>query len=907
MEIAKKCKGYVPKEKALPEFPIPNGYTNEEYLHKLAWEGMKERIDKKGIAKGFTEQDYWDRLEYEYNTICQMGFVDYHLIVQDFIQWAKDDKVYEHPEKYFPKPFFNLDEIDSKFKNKNYSILVGPGRGSAAGSILCYSLKITNLDSIRDGLLFERFLNPERISMPDIDTDFPNQYRELLIEYCQAKYGFEKVSQIVTYQMLGVKSIIKNLGKALDIPYLTTDDLSKNVPDTIRISTYLDDVHEVKEVKVTSLEQIKDMPYYQEQIKANENVAKLFEIGKLFNDLPSSTGKHACGVIIGSQALTNYLPLMDVDGVLVSQFEKKASEAIGMLKMDFLGLQTLDVETETFKLIKEVHGIDLDIEKIPEDDDRTFKLLQKGETNKVFQLESDGMKNLLKQMKPTNMSHINAIVALYRPGPMQFIGSYIKGKNNPSSVHYPHETYEEVSKETYSILVYQEQIMQLSMKFAGFSMGEADELRKAAAKKNTELMKKIKKKFIKGAISTWNVDEQFATQIFEQIEPFAEYGFNKSHSAAYARVAYETAYLKAHYPECFMAANCTINADDKKKLLPCLKEIKSLQIPLLPPNIKYSKAKFSISTNENNHLAIRYGFEGITKVGSEVSKNLGNIKETSSYFKYVYEATSKGISKSVIRSLILAGAMDHLGDRKAQVDKLETTVDYFKTIIPLQRFYNTNAVEHQLKPLKPDLTGEYNLAKKIEFEQEYINISLSGHPLDYIRPLKDSYNELITIDGINQGEVKDDEIVYLLAIISSTRKIITKKGDDMMFITINDEYGSLDGVVFPRDYENLKDIIEENVPMLITGKLQQREENGIISYSLVLNSLEKALKHDLRLYIPDNIDIGIYRELQGVNGIAAVISVNTDKFFVDTHSFYVDLKKAKNILAKHNIPYIAYE
>lgn len=417
VEIAHQCHASVPITKTFPEFPLPVGYSEESYFRELMLKGFDERFPDEESLAGFSKEDYINRMEYEFNTVKQMGFLGYLLIVQDYINFAKDDKVFEHPEKYFPKNIYqDYSKIPEHILNKNFSIRVGPGRGSGAGALLCYLLNITNLNPLEHGLLFERFLNCERISMPDLDVDFENQYRYMIIEYVQAKYGFAHVSQIVTYNELGVKSIIKNVGKVLGIPYAVTDDLSKNVPKTIRKHVYLDeeDTWEDRDEPVKTLDDLKNLKFFKDKIDNNEDIAQLFKIGKLFDGLPSSTGKHACGVIIGPKPLNEFVALMEVDGVLVSQFEKKASEAIGLLKMDFLGLITLDIEEETLRLIKQVHGVDVDLDRIPMDDKKVFELLQKGQSAKVFQLESQGMQNLLKKMHPTNFGHINAVISLFR-------------------------------------------------------------------------------------------------------------------------------------------------------------------------------------------------------------------------------------------------------------------------------------------------------------------------------------------------------------------------------------------------------------------------------------------------------------------------------------------------------------
>lgn len=420
VKIANSCNAKVPITDMIPEFPLSKGYTEESFFRELMLKGFEERFpDDSYLDSRFTRQDYIDRMNYEFETVKKMGFLGYLLIVQDFIMFAKDSKVYLHPEVYFPRNHFpDYSKISKKLLEKNFSILVGKGRGSGAGSLLCYILQICDIEPLKYDLLFERFLNIERVSMPDIDTDFMNKYRYLIVEYVQNKYGFTHVSQIATFQELGVKSILKNVGKAIGLPYILTDELSKNVPKTVRKMVPVEDGEdgemEEKDVEVKSLEDIKNLSYFKDKITNNEDVAKLFKNAKLFDGLPSSTGRHACGIIIGAQPLQNFVALMEVDGVLVSQFEKKAAESIGLLKMDFLGLITLDIEAETLRLIKEVHGIDVDLNHIPLDDKLTYELLQKGMSGKVFQLESSGMRKLLKQMHPTNIGHLNSILALYR-------------------------------------------------------------------------------------------------------------------------------------------------------------------------------------------------------------------------------------------------------------------------------------------------------------------------------------------------------------------------------------------------------------------------------------------------------------------------------------------------------------
>lgn len=903
VKIAEQCKGYVPTEKTLPEFPVPEGYTAKEYLHKLAWQGFEERYPEDSLLiPGKTREEYKQRLEYEYNIICQMGFVDYHLIVQDFINFAKDKNVYQHPEIYFPKNIFqDYEKIDRNLLEKDFSVLVGPGRGSAAGSLLCYCLKITDIDPIKHNLLFERFLNPERVSMPDIDIDFPNAYRYLIVQYVQNKYGFDKVSQIATFITLGVKSIIKNLGKALNIPYTTTDELSKKVPSVVQ---EVDRNGDLKEVEVKTLKQLIHIPYFQEQINKNEDVKELFNLGlEIFDELPSTTSKHAAGVIIGCKALQNYLPLMDVDGVLVGQFEKNNSEEIGLLKMDFLGLQTLDLEDLAVKMIKQYHNISVDLDTIPEDDEKTFALLQGGQTTKVFQLESEGMKRLLVRMKPTNIEHINAIVALYRPGPMDFIDDYLKGKSTPETVDYPHETYKAVSEDSYGILVYQEQIMRFAMEFAGFSMGEADTLRKAAAKKKVELMNELGIKFIDGAMKKWQVTEEFAKAMWKRIQPFAKYGFNKSHSAAYARIAYVNAYLKANYPECFMAACATINADNKQQLLTTLMEIKSMKIDILPPAIGKAKAHFMVEKTKHDNPAIRYGYMGVDGIGKEMALHIEKIKIAKTYLNLLKGCVDNKISKKAITSLIYAGGLDIYGDRKAMVDKIEPYWETLQERKILERIYDIRRLDTYINQREcKEYLGEYDLCQKVILEQNVINIAISGHPISYVRAIRKEFLELQTLMEVQKRDSED--VVYLLGIISNIRKIKTKSQKEMAFINFSDETSNIDGVIFPKNYENTAHILEEGVPMLITGKIQIENENGISTKKVIVNSMEKALKEKIRIYLNQFPTKDVKKDLLKNKGIVQVCVVDSLHRKIETQEYFVNLQKAKEILCKHHIAFI---
>lgn len=899
VKIAQQCHVSVPKTQTFPKFPIPEGYTEETYFKKLMWEGFEERFpDNESFGEGFTRQDYIDRMNYEYDIVKQMGFLGYLLIVQDYINYAKDDKVYEHPEVYFPRNHYSdYSQLSPNILNKNFKILVGPGRGSGAGSILCYLLKITNLNPVTEGLLFERFLNPDRVSMPDIDVDFMNKYRSMLIEYVQNKYGFECVSQIVTYNTLGVKSIIKNVGKVLGIPYMTTDELSKNVPKTIKKRVYLEDEdrEEEKEV-IPTLEDLKSIKFFKDKIDSDENIAQLFKIGKIFDELPLSTGKHACGVIIGAKKLTNFTALMEVDGVLVTQFEKKAAEAIGLLKMDFLGLITLDIEAETLRLIKEIYHKDLELSSIPINDSETFELLQKGASAKVFQLESQGMRNLLRKMKPTNMSHIVAIAALYRPGPMQFIDSYIEGMTNPSKVKYPHPLYENSSKETFGILVYQEQIMQVVQDMAGFTLGEADILRRGIGKKQIEYIDQMEIEFSDRCIKR-GIPERTAKEVYAMIKKFAEYGFNKSHSACYARIAYETAYLKAHYPECFMAANCTINADNKDKLIPCLAEIKKMGIEILPPTLHQTHSKFSVEKHDGK-LSIRYGLNGIEGIGEDVANHIESINQSPTLFDFIKAYPQ--IRTNQLTNLIYGGVFDDWGSRKNMCEIAPSIIETLKYHNKINKIYGSSILDNLCGEENYDGI-EYNINDRIKKEKNAIHCCLHGHPLEAVRGIVKGYDTLIS-DLYKKDDGTD---VQVLCQASELQIITTKKGDRMAFIKIDDEYDSIEAVVFPKAFEALEGILKEDAILIITGKVQSKEENGECKVNLIVNIAKRALPDSLRFYVDKEDLASVEEELISTNGIVEVIAVDVKEQTFSKKNYSVDYVQAINLFNTRGIQFIS--
>ena len=895
VEIADQCNAQVPIEKALPEFPIPKGFTEETYLRFLCEEGFKERFD------GRTDIDidvYRKRLDYEFDVIKKMGFMAYHIITADFIQWAKDDKVYQHPERYFPKEYFpDYSKLPEMVWKKDFEILVGPGRGSAAGSLLCYCLKITNLDPIQDGLLFERFLNVERVSMPDIDVDFPNAHRYDVVEYVQAKYGFEKVCQIATFQTLGVKSIIKSLGKTLGLSYADTDAMTKKIPNKELVEEENEDgVIQLVEKDIKLLSQVEKIDYFQELIEKDSNIKKLFEMGKILEGLPASTGKHAAGVIIGRQNLMNYMPLMEVEGVMVSQFEKKASESIGMLKMDFLGLQTLDILAETLKLIQMTYGKKINLDEIPRNDYATFaNIFQTGNTGKVFQFESQGMKNLLKRMKPTCLADLCAANAAYRPGPLQFIDDFIEGRNHPEKVKYPTKEYELIAKETKGILFYQEQIMQIVQAMAGFTLGQADILRRGIGKKEKKYIDDGRKRFIEGCLKLGTADEETAKYIYSTIEKFANYGFNKSHSDAYGYVAYLCGYLKEHYPECFMAANCTISSNDVKRLAPCLAEAQRMGIKILPPDVRYSKNFFTLES-ENKQLSIRFSLAAIRSIRNESAEEFMNSKDKSTFYSFVKGLPFKSITSKTLTHLIYSGALDYLGTRKTLIEALPEIMSRVKYELTMEKAHIPTIVPMMPYILKDKY--EYSTLEKLKKEQDSIQIVLSGHPVSSIRNLTNIYNTISDLETEFQEKLTNPEQsnfdeklpITLVGIINDYHQRITKKGDKMATFNISDEYGSLKAVVFQRDYARLEselNNIEEIVPVIIEGRIQGNEDER----QFIVTNIKQIQHVSYTLYISLNKDNEnlVYQEMKKNNGIASVVLIDTKKHTVKTLPFSVDI------------------
>lgn len=909
VKVAEECGGdRIFIEKSLPKFPVPNGISSCDYLHKLAREGFSRRfpMDKSGhrtgFAEGKTQNDYFKQMQHELNVIERMGFVDYFLIVQDFVQWCKDDKVYEHPEKYFPKEFYDWKNIPDKILRKNFKIYVGPARGSAGGSLLAYCLGITDvIDPLKYNLYFERFLNEERVSMPDIDTDYSNRDREKVVEFAQYKYGFDHVSQIVTFQQLNPKSLFKRLAKAEDIPYAEADEMTKQFPAAI--------VEDGKERKLDSLEDIENLPFMQEKIKNSEKLQALFSIGKPLDKLPSTTGKHAAGVIIGAKPLQEKMALMEVDGVMVSQYEKNNSEEIGNLKMDFLGLQTEDLLQDCVSIIKRTTGKEIDVNKIPLDDEMTFELLRKGETNNVFQLESPGMKKLIKEMGPSKFEHISAILALYRPGPMQFIPDYVRGFLNPESVHYPHPIYKEVAGNTFGVLVYQEQIMALVQRMAGFTLGEADVLRRGIGHKIPKYLIDGRKQFVDGAKKCNDVDEKTANEIYDTIVKFADYGFNKAHSVAYAVISFQTAYLKAHYPVQYMCACLNLNADsasqENNKLAATIAETKRMDINILKPDIRTSEYDFSVQKDKDGNDVIRFGYRGIKSSGEALSKALIANRDKETLHDILMSVDPSLLRKDNLENMAWSGLFDEFGTRKSVIEYIPKYVEEAKFHLALTSI-GVSSVFNAFVDREPSEVGETAKIKLLTNERKVIQCNLSGHPVEAIRSSLSKNLKETTIASLVEAwkdEENDDMPSFghrtrIVLSFEGMRKLTTKTGNEMLMFTFSDETGTISGVQFSgSNFETYRKLLGSLVT--VNGEFSMRNNEPSIRVNADSDGLRMLEVSSYILFIDKKSvtteKINWLKE-EASDGDVMVVLVDTDAKNVKTQNFTVDIERAKECL-----------
>ena len=769
----------------LPRFDVPDGYDSWGYLNHLCDEGFALRYpDDDGTLRA--------RLDYELGTIKSMGYVDYFLIVWDFINFAK-----------------------------SHGIAVGPGRGSAAGSIVAYCLKITDIDPIRYQLLFERFLNPERVSMPDIDVDFCYERRQEVIDYVVEKYGKDQVAQIVTFGTLAARGVIRDVGRVMDLPYSLCDQVSKMVPAELNITLDL---------------ALQKNPELKALYESDEQVKKLIDMSKRLEGLPRHTSMHAAGVVISRTSIDEYVPLSrGADGTIVTQFTMTTLEELGLLKMDFLGLRTLTVIQDAVKMIEKDYGVKLDLEHIDYDDKKVMDSLGTGKNEGVFQLESGGFKTFMKELKPTTLEDIIAGISLYRPGPMDFIPKYLKGKNDPASITYTCPQLEPILKPTYGCIVYQEQVMQIVRDLAGYTLGRSDLVRRAMSKKKAAVMAKERQNFVygnaeegvKGCIAN-GIDEKTANQIYDDMTDFAKYAFNKSHAAAYAVVAYQTAFLKFYYPKEFMAALMTSVMDNTTKVSEYILACRNMGISILPPDINEGYSGFSVSGN-----GIRYGLSAIKSVGRAVVDVIIAERENGGLFKslddFVSRMSNKEVNKRTLESFIKSGALDTLpGTRKQKLivsgDLLESKAREKKTVMEGQLSFFDLAPEEEKDNFQitfPNV-GEYDKQTLLAFEKETIGIYVSGHPMEEYRELWEKNVTAKTSDFVVDEDgktvVEDNSNVVIGGMITSKKVKTTKTNQLMAFITIEDLVGTVEVLVFPKIYEKNRPSFTEENKVFVRGR-----------------------------------------------------------------------------------------
>lgn len=810
--IADRCNLEIELGKILiPKFPVPKGETEKSYLDKLVYRGLAWRyggVDEEKAAKLSTAdakktlpENILKRAEYELSVIDNMGFNGYFLIIQDFINWGK-----------------------------NQGIVFGPGRGSAAGSIISYALKITELDPIKYDLLFERFLNPDRISMPDIDIDIQDTRRDEVIQYCVEKYGKERVANIVTFGRMFARNAVRDVARVLQVPYAEADRIAKMIPAPVQGR------HIPLE---TSLQNDPDL---KNEYETNESAREVFNQALRLEGTIRSHGVHAAGVVIAPDDIVKFVPLeMAQKGVITTQYPMGPVEELGLLKMDFLGLSNLTIIKNTLRIIKKVYGVDIDINAIPLDDEETFKLFQRGDTTGVFQLESAGMKRYLKELKPTVFDDIIAMVALYRPGPMQFIDSFIRRKHGEEEIKYLHPKMEAALSSTYGILVYQEQFMQISKDLAGFTGGQADTLRKAVGKKIMSMMKKIKPEFIEGAVKHSGADRALMEKFWTQLEEFANYCFNKSHAACYGLIAYQTAYLKAHYPAAFMAALMTSDYDDIDRLAIEIAECQHMGIDVLPPDVNESFGEFAIVKDKDNpdnrKAPIRFGMSAIKNVGTNAVEEILRARAIDGKFTDIEDFLSKVnvriVNRKNLESLIKAGAFDRFGSRSQLLHNLDSMLAYASRLQKEASSGQTDLFGNLLEDtshVKPKLAleaapKEHNLREQLLWERELLGLYLSQHPLSmYEKFLNEQTIQLATLLPEHDGKT-----VRVGGAINDVREITTKNGKKMAFVRIEDQTAEMELIVFPSSFQQTLGLWERDKVVLVNGKVSAKDRDGNIS------------------------------------------------------------------------------
>jgi DNA polymerase-3 subunit alpha len=857
IKIAEKCNLELPLNKViLPVFEVPEGETLDSYFERLCWEGARKRFGD-NIPNHIKE-----RLEYEISVIKQMGFSGYFLIVQDFVRYAK-----------------------------NKGIPVGPGRGSAAGSLVSYVLGITNIEPTRWGLIFERFLNPERITMPDIDIDFCFERREEVIDYVRNKYGKEHVAQIITFGTMAARASVRDVGRVLNVPYNEVDRIAKLIPPNSSIEEALQSSQELQNL-----------------VENNAQAKKIIDIAKRIEGQARHASIHAAGIVISKDPLMEYVPLQVMNSSeVVTQFPMTNLEELGLLKMDFLGLRTLTVIYDTLKKIKENYGIDIDIDNLPLDDPKVYELLQKGETIGVFQLESRGMRNLLREIKPEKFEDLIAVLALYRPGPLGRLESYIKRKRGEEKVEYMHPSLEPILSETYGVIIYQEQVMEIAHRLAGFSLGQADVLRRAMGKKKPEVMEEQREIFVKGAKER-GIPEEVAKDIFEDMAKFAEYGFNKSHSAAYAYVSYQTAYLKVYYPKEFMSSLLTSVRNNTSKLSKYIAEAKRMGIKILPPDINESMVYFTV-TNEG----IRFGLSAVKNVGEGVAIAIVNERENGKFksiLDFVKRLNSRVINKRALESLIKSGAFDSFElSRKSLLENIDKLLDSVQSSkkLPVTQASLIDTVELIKDPVIMN-TEEFTVEELMEMEKEMLGLYVSYDPQEELREISQKLFEN-TIDEL--VDVESGSWIIVPGILKNVREILDRKNQKMLFATLEDYTGEADITVFSSVYNKFKDILQEGKRVVVGGRLEVDKDENEEKVKIMVEQVDeldgKVLLINLNANRTYELIYKIREILKNRKGLTPVIIKLDNEKILISPEFWIkwseDIKKDLNQLIKFGITF----
>lgn len=812
----------------LPEFQSPEGKENKSYLRELCNTGLK-------IRYGEPSKELWDRLEYELSTIEEMGYVEYFLIVWDFINYARQK-----------------------------GIMVGPGRGSAAGSLVAYSLRITDIDPIKYGLIFERFLNPERISMPDIDIDFCYERRSEVIDYVVEKYGEDKVAQIITFGTMKAKQAVRDVGRAMNMGYGVVDAIAKKIPFDLKMT--LDRALEMNaELKA--------------EYDSNHQVKTLIDTARALEGMSRHASTHAAGIVITKKSINEYVPLYLADKGISTQYTMGTIEELGLLKMDFLGLRNLTVIRDALELVRENHGVDVDFSTMEYNDPAVYELISEANTLGVFQLESSGMRQFMRNLKPDCFEDIIAGVSLYRPGPMASIPTYIENKKNSKAIRYLDKSLEPILSVTYGCMVYQEQVMQIVRDLAGYTYGRSDLVRRAMSKKKRDVMEKEKEYFVHGKPDSDGngeiigcvrngIPQKAAEEVYGQMVSFAEYAFNKSHAAAYAVVAYQTAYLKTHYPVEFMAAVLSSVIGDSDQIAKYIRNCTEMQIPVLPPDVNESGKKFTAKDGK-----IRFGLLGVKNVGEGVVDAILNLREgkikPQDIFQFVNTVKIAEINKKAMESLIKAGAFDCFNENRAK------HLAVFESLMESAQSDSKKTISGQLSLFQehqevmsnsgsfgklPEV-GNFSKNILIAMEKEMLGVYISGHPLDdhakKIQRITTITSEEL-VHGDENDQIQDGMPVTLAGIISSKRTLVTKKNNMMAFVQLEDLYGTIEVVVFPNVYERCKEAIQEDAVIVVKGTVNRKEDEAPKVLADKIFSIEdygeELQRSPIKLRIPDYLD-----------------------------------------------------